>query len=66
METASARTAGTPAQNRVARISERLVRIDFCLERDGKDKAKVAELSEEKEILGLELQVVEYKAKKGA
>lgn len=65
METKAMKT-GTPMQNRADRIAERLERIEFCLERDKKDKNKVAELTEEKEMLGMELQVAEYKAKKGA
>ena len=67
METKAASTkTGTPIQRRAARIRERLERIETCLLRDAKDKTKVATLNEEKEILGMELKVADWKAEKGA
>lgn len=67
METKSAaKKTGTPIQQRAARIHERLERIKVVLIRDKADKTKVANLKTEEKMLGLELEVAEWKAGMGA
>lgn len=67
METkAAAAKTGTPIQKRCARIRERLERIEVVLKRDAKNKGKVAALAQEKKMLGLELEVNDWKAGMGA
>jgi len=56
----------SPVQRRTARIEERIARVNFCLERDKGDKAKVAELNEEMEALEAEQKFMAFKVKKGA
>jgi hypothetical protein len=58
--------SGDKIENRVARIKERIGRVEFCLDRDKDDKAKVDSLNEEMEALEAELKFMEFKAKKPA
>lgn len=55
----------SPAQRRLSRITDRIARINDCMERDKADKGKIAAFKEELEALAAEQTFMAFRAKAG-